>query len=403
MGLSKIIKPSTSVFRRLLFLETFFNLQSKVTKASDDSVISGVAGGVARIAGKAEKDVFLALSSLFPELAYGSQLDQVAANNGIAPRFTQIGSTTYVRITANPGTVYQAGVHNFVAQNGIQFALLNDITITDFGFGYAKVVATTTGDITNVDAYTISQVSPQPNGHVSCLNEVSATGGFDNETDDTFKVRIQNGANILARNTLASLEQVLILLDNRVLRIYHQGINDLGQVVIAIATQNGVDFSSNELKTLLDGASGFFTLSDYKPYNKGFYGVIFQNIEYQPIDVSFRVSLDGTRNVDDVRRDIQIQMSKALDYRFFDPSQMAVEWDNLLDVVKTTLGVKYVPDQYFSPRVDIAIDLNKLPRMRSFVMADLNGTVLSSSNGVLNPIYYPNTIDFDYVSILRQL
>ncbi len=404
MGLNKIIKASTSVFRRLLFLETFFNQQNKVTKASDDSVISGVAGGVARVAGKAEKDIFLALSSLFPDLAYGSQLDQVASNFGIAPRFTQQGSSVYVRLTANPGTVYTQGVHTFVANNGIQFALEQNVTVGSFGFTYAKVASLSSGEITNVDAFSISQVAPQPNGHVNVVNEVPASGGFDTESDDTFKIRIKNGANILARGTLSALEQVFMLIDNRVLKIYHHGIDDQGKVVIAIATQNGVNLSQNDLDTILDGASPFFNLTDYKPWGKKFYGVALKNIEYQPLDVSFRVQLDGTRTIDEIRKDIQIQISKSMDYRFFDANTQKIEWDNLLQIVKSTLGIKYVPDQFFYPRIDIPVALDKLPRLRGFLMLDMKGQVLSDMSGTLNPIYYPAEADFTYQqTILKQI
>ena len=404
MALNQIIKASTSVFRRLLFLETFINSQNKVTKVSDDSVISGVAGGVARVAGKAEKDVFLALSSLFPDLAYGSQLDQVAQNFGIAPRFVQQGSSVYVRITANPGTVYTQGTHVFTSNNGIQFALEESITISSFGFAYAKVSSTTTGEITNVDAFAISQVTPQPSGHINVINEVPASGGYDLETDDTFKIRIKNGANILAKGTLASLEQIFMLIDNRVLKIYHHGIDDQGKVVIAIVTQNGADLIQNDLDALLEASSSFFSLTDYKPWGRNFYGIKLINIEYQPIDISFRVELDGSRTIDEVRRDIQVQISQSMDYRFFNANTQKIEWDNLLQIVKSTLGVKYVPDQYFFPRIDTAIELNKLPRMRGFLMLDLQGQVLSNMSGTLNPIYYPAEADFAYQqTILNQI
>lgn len=396
MGLKKIIKASTSKFRRSLILETFMNLQSKVSKISDDSVVSAFAGGASRIAAKAEKDIFLALSTLFPDMAYGALLDQVAKNFGIAPRFTNQSATTYVRVTANPGTTYEASVHKFISSNGIQFLSTSDFTVGDFGYGYIKVVASTSGEISNVDALSINQVSPQPNGHINVINEVPATGGFDDESDDTFKIRIENGANILAKGTLSSLEQAFMLVDSRVLKVYHHGINQEGKVVIAIATQNGSDLTQNDLDYILESASSFLSLTDYKPWGRKFYGVQLVNVEYQPIDISFRVELDGTRLVDDVRRDIQVRMAKSLDYRYFDPSKQAVEWDNLLEIVKSTLGVRYVPDQFFFPRIDIPVALDKLPRFRGFIMMSMNGTVLSNSAGTLNPIYYPAEADFNY-------
>lgn len=404
MAVDKIIKPSTSEWRRLLMLETFYNQQDVVTKASDDSVISGIAGGVARVAGKAEKDIFLALSSLFPDLSSGPLLDQVAANFGIAPRFTEQGSSVYIRITADPGTAYQAGIHSFQTDNGIQFNLNEDVIIPSFGFTYVKVSSISQGSNTNVDAFAINKVTPQPSGHIHVVNEFPAQGGADIETDETFKIRIKNGANILARGTLASLEQAFMMIDSRVLKIFHHGIDLDGKVVIAISTQNGVDLTQVELDNILNQAAPYFSLADYRPWGRDFYGIKLKNIEYQPIDISFRVELDGSRMVDEVRRDIQQQIGRLLDFRFFNPNDEQVEWDDLLHICKTTLGVKYVADQFFYPRADISIDLDKLPRLRGFLMLDLAGNVLSNMNGTLTPVYYPQEADFTYQSqILRNI
>lgn len=404
MSLNNIIKPSTSSDRRLLFLETLLNLTDKVSKISDDSVLSGIAGGVSRVAGKAEKDIFLALSSLFPGLSYGSQLDQVAQNFGIPGRFTNLPSSTYLRITATPGTVYQANTHFFSSSTGITFELQEDIIISDFGFSYVLVKSTTNGSNTNVDSLSISRVSPIPNGHISVVNEVPATGGFDFENDETFQTRIQDGANILARGTISSLEQLFMILNPKILKIYHHGINEQGQIVLAIATQNGTDLTQVELNNLLEFSESFYGLSEYRPVGKSFYGIELKNIEYQPFDISFRCQLDGSRTVDEIRRDIQVQIQKSVDYRFFDPSRQLIEWDNLLQIVKSTNGIKYVPDQFFYPRIDIAVRKDKLPRMRGFLMLDINGAVLSNQTGTLNPIYYPAEADFKFQqTILRQL
>jgi hypothetical protein len=404
MSLNNIIKPSTSADRRLLALETMLNLTDKISKVSDDSVVSAIAGGVARIAGKAEKDIFLALSVLFPNLSFGSHLDQTAEIFGVPGRITNLGSSTYIRIVATPGTVYQANVHYFLSNNNIRFQLLNDITISSFGFSYAKIESITQGNNTNVDSLSISQVSPTPNGHQYVINEVPATGGFDLENDQTFRSRIQDGANILAKSTLSMIEQLFILLNPKILNVYHHGMNEFGQVVLAISTQNGSDLSQLELDNLLDFSSSFFSLTEYKPIGKNFYGIQLKNIEYQPFDISFRCQLDGSRTVDQIRKDIQIKIQKSVDYRFFDPTKQLIEWDNLLEIVKSTLGIKYAPDQFFYPRIDLKISNEKLPRMRGFLMLNIDGTVLSNQSGTLNPIYYPNQADFIYSqTILSQL
>lgn len=387
------IRPSTSIERKLLFIETLLNSTDKVSKVSDNSVLSGVAGGVAKVAGKAEKDIILAVSQLFPDSAFGDQLDQVALNFGIASRFGALGSSTYVRLIGDPGTIYLSNTHYFTAMNGVRFELEQDIVIGVLGFTYAKVRSLTMGLETNVEPLTISKVAPQPSGHLDVVNEYMATGGRDIESDEIFRIRIKDGVNILARGTIAMFEQLFIKINTKVLKVFHQGINNDGKVVLAIATQNGVDLTQSELDELLKKSAEFFSLSEYKPFGTNFYGIKLINITYQPIDISFRVDLDTSYNPDDIRIAIQVNISKYLDFRFFDTSTTKVEWDNLLQICKNIPGVKYVPDQYFYPRTDLAIDVFMLPRMRSFLMLSLEGQVISNFTGTLSPVFYPNVVD----------
>lgn len=390
------IRPSTSVERRLLFLETLMNMTDKVSKVSDHSVVSALGGGVAKVAGKAEKDIFLAVSQLFPDYASGQTLDQCAQNFGIAPRFKSQGSSTYVRLVGAPGTVYPVGTVQFRSLNGITFNLESDITLPVEGYSYAKISSIETGDKSNVDALSITTITPSPVGHEYVINEVPADGGYDLESDNLFRVRIKEGANILAKGTLAMLEQLFMLINPKVLKVFHHGIDLNGKVVIAIVTQNGSDLTVQELDEILDLSSPFFALTEYKPWGREWYGLTLKNIEYQPIDISFRVDLDLSFNVDEIRKNIQIQIGKYLDFRYFNPLRDVIEWDNILQIVKSTPGVKYVPDQYFHPRIDVPVALDKLPRLRGFLMLNKEGGVIQNLSGSLSPVYYPSKSDLSF-------
>jgi len=387
------IKPTTSEERKLLFLETFFNTTSKVSKSSPHSIVSGIAGGIGKISGKSEKDIILALSQLFPDTAYSQELDQVASNFGLASRFTSSGSSLYIRVVGNPGTVYIQGLHIFSSNSGIQFEMEETtFTIPIHGFGYIKVRSLLQGETTNIKSLSLTRISPIPSGHKYLINESPATGGRDVESDELFRIRIKDGSNILARGTLAMLEQVFMSINQKVLKCIYQGINSKGKIRIAIVTQNGQALSNTELDLLLENSYEYFCLTDNKPIGVNYYGVELINIDYQPIDISFRCSYNG--NPDEIRQAIQININKYLDHRFFDPSKQKVEWDNLLEIVKNTSNVKYVPDQYFFPRTDIVVDTHKLPRLRGFLMLDLNGSIIQDFQGLLNPVYYPSTPDF---------
>ena len=398
------LRPSTSEERKQVFTEILLDKTDKVSKISDNSVLNGISYGIAKVSGKAEKDIVQALSKLFPDLAYGSHLDQVAQNFGISPRFGASQSSTYIRVVGDVGTQYVAGTHVFESSDGIQFDIENTTTIGADGFSYVKVRSVDVGVKTKVKPATVTKVTPQPTGHRFCVNETQALNGRDQEDDVQFRQRIKDGANILARNTLSSIEQVFMKINSNILKVFYQGINTQGQKKLTIVTQNGIDLTTSELDELLQSGEKYFALTDYRPFGRQSYGVVLQNIEWQPLDVSFRCELYGSFNPDDVRIDMQVRIAKYLDFRTWESGVDKIEWDNLLQIVKNTRGVKYVPDQYFYPRVDTATDKNKLPRLRGFLMLNLNGGVINSGSGNLNPAYYPNEPDFSFwQTVLRTI
>lgn len=401
--MSIAISPSTSIERKLLVIETMLNSTDKISKISDESIVSGVAGGIAKVTGKAEKDIILAMSQIFPDSAYADQLDQVGKNFGVSGRFGVLGSTTFIRISALAGTQYFSAVHTFQSTSGFRFILDQDVTIPSFGFTYAKVRSIENGLKANVDPLTISVVSPVPTGHLNVINEYKADGGRDIESDETYRIRIKDGANILARGTLAMLEQVFISINSNVLNIYNQGTGLNGKIRIAISTQNGADLTPAELNALLVGSAEYFSLTELKPFGSQFYGIELIPIEWQYVDVSLRADIDSSADVDQIRKDIQVSLSKYCDWRYFNSSKQKIEWDNMLQICKNANGVKYVPDQYFYPRTDTVVNVNKLPRLRGFLLLDMNGKIIQNYQGTLVPSYYPNQADFSYQSTVLNL
>lgn len=396
------IRPSTSNERKSIFLETLLNGTNKVSKVGAGSVLDAIADGIAKVAGKSEKDVILAVSQLFPDTAFSDQLDQVALNNGVSPRFSALGSSTYVRLTAAPGTIYLASTNIPTSTTGITFPLANDVVIGSMGFAYALVYSVQTGANTNVDPGTISKISPQPAGHISIVNEYMATGGRDAETDEIFRARLKDSPNIYARKTLSMIEQLFMNINSKVLKVWHQGISDTGKVVLAVATQNGSALSDTELNNLLSGAAEYFAMTEYRPFGTSFYGIQLVNATYQYLDLSFRCQLANNADPDQVRKDIQVAVSKYIDPRYFDPATDIISWINLLEIVRNTNGMEYVPDQYFYPRIDISVNTYALPRIRGFLMLNLDGSVIANFTGSLSPVYYPNIVDASYMATILQ-
>jgi hypothetical protein len=391
-----IIRLTTEAELQSVQKETIINKSTKITKVSDNSVLSGMAAGNAKVAKKAIKDIALAVSHLFPDSASGVTLDQVADNHGIAGRLGASQSSTYIRLIADNGTTYIQGTHTFKGASGVLFDLDEaSVAVGTKGYIYAKVRSQATGQITNVNPYIINTVTPAPSGHVGVINEYAATGGRDIESDELFRRRIKEGQAQLSQKTLAYLEQAFMTINSDVLRIIFEGIDQSGKVVLAIVTQNGIDLTVNELATLLDQGSEYFALTEMLPVGNPpeATAVILKNVEYQNIDLDFRWSLFDSGLLDATVKEIQVQFAKYVDFRFWDSSTDRVEWDDLLGIIKNTDNVKYVPDTLFTPSTDIIVDRNKLPRFRGFIARDLDGAVLVNQAGTIDPTFYPAEVN----------
>lgn len=389
-----ILRLFTESELEALATETFINESGgKVTKVTDHSVVRSLIRGFVRIAKKTVKDIALALTRLFPDTARGSALDQVAEDHGISSRFTAAQSSTYVRLVADPGTIYQQGVHVVSDSKGNSFDIEDDIEIGVHGYGYVKVRSQQAGSFTNADPYTISKINPSPSGHIGVINEYAATGGRDIETDDIFRQRIKEGPDILARGTLSYLTQAFMKVNSNVLRVIYEGVDQNGKVRLAILTVNGIDLTEDELQNILEQSGEYFSLTELYPVGIQGVGVILKNVEYEPIDIDVRMDIFVGANFTEVVREIQQKLSKYVDFRFWNSSVDRIEWDDILGIVKGVDGVRYVSDAYFLPHEDIQIVNHKFPRFRGFIARDLSGNVIINQSGTVNPIFYPAAPD----------
>lgn len=396
-----ITKTSATITNlKNLFIEMFLDKTAKVSNVADGSVVNATAFGVAKVAQKAMKDIAIKEAQIFPDTATGVYLDKAAALYGISPRKGALGSSTYIRVSANPGTVYDTSV-TFVNKNGIRFQVDEALTVGESGYGYVKVRSINAGYSTNVPPNSITNVSPQPQGHIECTNEYYAIGGRDSEDDETFRIRIKNNLNILSKNTIEYWTQTLSNIDDRVLKVMSAGLDEKGIYNLYVVSQNGIFFTEEELDTLLESAQGYFGISELNIEGK-VVGIGIKNIDWFYVGsergLDFRVQLQPDYDVSTVRQNIQVNLTKYLDFRFWTPGKI-VEWDDLLDIVKKTDGVKYVPDEYFFPYYDQQVPANQLPRIRGFVMRDQDGNILYDSDSNLSPLFYPSEPEDLFVGI----
>ncbi len=373
-----------------LWIEMFLNKTDRVSNIADGSVLNGVAYGTAKVAQKAIKDIAIVEAQIFPKSATGEYLDKSAALFGVSPRKEALGSSTYVRVFAEPGTHYEVGT-KFISKNGVQFTVDQPFTVDKSGYGYISVRSVITGSATNVEANSITEVSPRPLTHIECTNEYAAIGGRDYEDDETFRNRIINYNNQLSTDTMEGWTQIFQDLDPRILKVMNVGLGEDGKTHIYLVTQNGSFFTDDELEELLTKATPYFGLTELDLQGNTL-GIVIENAKWMYVGgeegVDFRVELSPNAVIADVRKNIQIAMTKYLDFRFWEAGKK-VEWDDLLEVVKTAEGVKYVPDEYFFPYFDEEVPLNMLPRIKGFRMRDLEGNILYDSGSSLSNIFYP--------------
>ena len=395
-----ITKITTVDELKQIFIEILLNKTDKISDISNDSVLNGIAYGCAKLAQRLMVNEAVIEGHLFPDTAYGQYLDEIAKLNGISDRFTEFGSSTYVRVEGEEGTTYSKATTTFTSTSGITFIPDEDFTIDENGYGYISVHSLQTGSTTNVDALTINTVSPVPNGHTSCTNEYRATGGMDNEDDDTFRQRIKESVNQLARNTISYLEQIFMKINKKVLKINKGGIDSDGNFNLTVVPINGQNFTDEEFNEILSKSEQFLPLDELLKNDSGF-SLKLNNVDWHPIDIDFRVDIDSSYDKDVVRNNMQVSISKLFDYRSWEQGEK-IEWNNILYAAKNIDGVRYIPDAYFSPSADINIDKYQLPRVRGFIIRDLDGNIIFDNKNVLSSFNYPNDSDNNFSSSVIQ-
>ena len=311
-----------------IFLEVLLNKTDKLTDVSEESVLNGIAFASAKLAQKCLVNQSVVEGHIFPDTAYGTYLDELAAIRGVAPRFGASGSSTYVRLIGDEGTIYDKDLITLKATNGVQFELEESVTLDINGFAYAKVRSKSVGSNTNVDPLTINQLTPMPQGHTAVTNEYRAAGGADQETDALFRQRIKDSVNQLSRNTMSYLEQVFMKINPKVLRLHKGGISTDGKFNLIVVAVNGQNFSDAEFAQLLSLSEEYLALSDLLTESSDF-ALSLQNVDWLPLDIEFRVDIDPAYDSDAVRKEIQIQMNKLFDYRYWKYGDK-VEWEDLL-------------------------------------------------------------------------
>jgi len=381
-----ITKIQTKDQLKQIATEMFLNHTDKVTKIDTTSVMNGFLFAISKMGQKAIKEVAINESRYFPELSSGTYLDDSSDLFGVSDRLSAASSSSFVKIIATAGTQYLSGINKFVSKNGIEFDLLESITIDVNGVGYGKLRSIQSGVGSNVDAGTIITVTPLPSGHTACTNEFKAVGGRDIESDESFKIRIKNHPNLVSKQNLDYLVEIIREIDANILKAFNLGVNSEGKIEIGLLRENGTTITAEEIKKIENYIKDYLSFIDVDTQGN-LIGLSLINVSYVYINFDFRVDISSNYNVETVRQNMQTQIAKYLDFRYWEEG-VKVEWDDLLQIVKNIDGVDYVPDTNFAPSTDTLVGKGELPRARGFIMRDLDDIILFNNSSNTLEVFY---------------
>ena len=171
------------------------------------------------------------------------------------------------------------------------------------------------------------------------------------------------------------------------------GLGEGGKYYIRVVTQNGIELTQAELNDLLTQTAPYFPIIDLN-LSGNVIGTEIVNIEwfyvgssFEQGGVDFRIEIDSAYDVNTVRKNIQVNLTKYLDFRYWKQGEKIV-WSDLLEIVKNTDGVVSVPSLYFYPQRDENVPIFQLPRIKKFIMRDLSGNILYDAGSSLSAVFY---------------
>lgn len=391
-----ITKPLTIERLKRIATETFYNKNNKVTKAGKGSVIDAILYVCAKLAQKIMANIATLEVFLFPEFATGKNLDDVGALRGVGFRGGSSSSYVWVTVVAKYSNDYpfEEGVSDGVViddsfvfhdNNGNEFVYPDGTyTILDGSYDIIKLRSVREGVVSNVNAYSINYVRQDTtNGNttkkniLSITNESPAFGGMDSQSDDLFRSRIKKSLGAFSLNTIEKVYNYLWSIDDSVVKINYQ--REIEGDVIYVASESAANFDEPTLEQFRYIAQKFTPFGGQVPK--------FKNYNYQTYQLYIRLKKNEDYESGYVFNELARNIVDAINWEKDDFKK--IEWDNLLQATKDTIGVDYVEDKYFllAPyggppidlsdyeefRKDLEIAENTIPHIVNISVKDLNG------------------------------
>ena len=310
------------------------------------------------------------------DLAEGTQLDQIGNDRGI-PRKGPGGSTTYVVISGNAGTLVPASTVVKTGDGTVRFQTLYDLTLgrnevagTD---GYMKelslidaveVESLSTGSITNVAASTITALETAITGVTSLTNPLAAEGGFDSEPDPVYRERIREYGNTLSQDTQAFFEATAREEEPTVLKAIavYAGYDS---VTVYVLKNSGAQYDQATLDAIATAISNAM---------RSFTTVAVQNMTMVPATVVTSVKLKPGYTLAQVFASIANNLAGFLNWQTWSFGT-TVAFSDIVDKVLDSEGVGYADITKLTlngSSIDLPVGPTSLPRLIDLEVTDID-------------------------------
>jgi Baseplate J-like protein len=196
-------------------LISYMSAQSDITDANIGAVCRTFFESISLVIDNSYFQLVNVLNAYYINTATGTDLDRRGTDFNL-PRFLNSSAVTNVFFTGTVGTTVPAGTIVFVPASGntqeIDFITQNSGLVGQ----PISVVCLTTGSIGNVDATSIANIQNNPNSLLitGVSNPLKAVGGFDQETDAAYRIRIIDYLTSLSQGTVNAITSALLDIPN---------------------------------------------------------------------------------------------------------------------------------------------------------------------------------------------
>jgi hypothetical protein len=334
----------------------------RLTTILPDTVLDGIAWGMAKLAQHIITDTAYLESKFFPEFATENLLDAHATRIGLDPRRGATNSTVTLQFLADTEIdkrpTYPAGT-KVKTVNGQVYETVKTVKASENrGICFVDARSQKIGPVSAVDTGELTMlVDTAPTGHLSVTNVTLSVGGFAEEHDDLFRYRIQAAKHILSVNTAAFYEALILKLFPHVIRVRCRTIDMLhSKYIINVLRDDGSYFTTSELQEIKEAIQPYLPIHDI---DAGKLDV--KNFEYVYLYVYVSAQFDTTKTAT-LKNTLNKKLNEYLDYRFW-PEGQKVEWEELVRLFRNTDGIVEVNDSRISPPNDVVLSVEQLPKI----------------------------------------